>query len=181
MKRRSVTRVWPLLLLVLGGAVALGIGLTYALAPGQAPGAGPHWPIASGLMTEPPSTVVSTSAVGRPEAEVDKVKKLASGLQSNLNHKNLNGLLLTVCETGKQGDAARSDLLRILPMLDPADPNRPRKAHFQLADLTADPEEGYHLLFEGAYADGSGPPLTIRFRVYVDRGVAAWCGVGHRV
>ncbi|GAB3498077.1 hypothetical protein [Amycolatopsis cihanbeyliensis] len=179
MKRRSVTRVWPLLLLVLGGAGALAIALAHALAPDPAPDTGPNWPIASGLLTEPSSTVVTTSAMSRPDDEIDQVKKLAGGLQSNLNYKNLNGLLLSACESGKKGNAARDDLLRTLPMLDPADPNQARKAHFRLADLTADPHEGYHLLFEGAYADGSGPALTIRFRVYVDQGVAAWCGVGH--
>jgi hypothetical protein len=111
------------------------------------------------------------------DGELEKVQQLAQGLQSNLNYKNVAGLMNSVCADGKAGGAARDDLLRTVPMLNDGHADHSVKVHFGTAVIERDQTEGYRVEFTGTYADGSGRTTSVVFRVYVDNGVANWCGV----
>ncbi|SFP32691.1 hypothetical protein SAMN05421810_102269 [Amycolatopsis arida] len=107
-------------------------------------------------------------------AEIDQVRRLGIALQSNLNYKNVDGLLQFVCEDGHRGGAARADLLRHWPALDPAHPEHRVKVHFAEGRVTPAEPDGYHVLFTGT---GGGSTVRLVFTVHVDGGTARWCGV----
>jgi hypothetical protein len=131
--------------------------------------------------TSAPTASIDMSTPNRPATELDgereKVEQLAQGLQSNLNYKNVAGLMNSVCADGKAGGAARDDLLSTVPMLNDTHPDHPTKVHFGAGTIERDQREGYLVEFAGTYADGSGRTTSVVFRVYVDNGVVNWCGV----
>ncbi|RZQ60744.1 hypothetical protein [Amycolatopsis suaedae] len=106
----------------------------------------------------------------------DKLEKLANDIQSNLNYKNLDGLLRTVCESGRSGQA-KQDLLAAFPALDPGHPEHGVKVHFDRPEVKAAQKEGYLLRFTGGYPTQPGRSVQLVLKAYLDAGVASWCGM----
>ncbi|MGH3429707.1 MAG: hypothetical protein ACRD3Q_04830 [Terriglobales bacterium] len=104
------------------------------------------------------------------------LQSLGIQLQANLSNSNVNGLLRTVCEAGKENDQAKNDLLRTIPSLSDSSV----KVQFNQVGGSAK-GDSYALTFHGTYADTSGKEITVEFLARTDDkpgdGKANWCGV----
>jgi hypothetical protein len=124
------------------------------------------------LGTPPPLDGVSPGGGGTSVEEL-AVSSLASTLQVYLNAQNADGLLLSVCDSGKVNNRARDDLMG-MPFLNPSNPQYANGVTFP--DPTITPTtDGYTIAFSGADTS-TGELIDLSFRAYVDDAGAFWCG-----
>jgi hypothetical protein len=123
----------------------------------------------SALFTEP-------EPAGR-SADEKSVARLAVSLQSNLNHRNVDGLL-QFAQGGAHavGSGVRAQLVLALPLLDPAHPDHDAKVYFGAARITASNDRVYRVRLTGRDID-AGQLVSLVFTVRVLGAVATWSEV----
>ncbi|RZQ60743.1 hypothetical protein [Amycolatopsis suaedae] len=132
-------------------------------------------------MSSPAATPTAKSRTNAPRSTGQQktapaaLESMSISLQSNLNYKNIQGLLISVCESGRSG-GAEQDLVGMFPALDPSHPEHRIKVHFEPPEMRAAKDEGYYLLFTGGYPTQPGRTIKVGFKAYVDNGDANWCG-----
>jgi hypothetical protein len=127
-----------------------------------------------GVAAPPDSELPGSDLPGSGDVE-PAVQELALSLRSSLNERDVDGLLLSVCEDGKVGDAARNDLVENFPFLNPDDLQHAHEVDFSEPEIVPSGEE-YLFAFAGDDVE-TGEPLDIGFRVVTADGIAKWCGV----
>jgi hypothetical protein len=173
---RKPTRI---LIGVVAAVVVLGVlvtGVVLTMRQASTP------PPAPDVVASPLDELTPESAAPVPgPGDTDTVlAELSVSLQSDLNDRDVEGLLATVCEDGKTGDAARNDLLEF-PFLDPTSSQYSDPIDFQEGSVSANDveDDGSYLIdFVGSYTSTEEPiELTFKAYVYPDGSGAVWCGV----
>jgi hypothetical protein len=160
------------------GGLGTGVALTWQQArdtlTAAAPWATVPTPDLPGpLGSPPPLDGVPPGGGGSTNVEDLAVSSLASTLQVYLNAQNADGLLLSVCDSGKVDNRARDDLMG-MPFLNPGSPQYANGVTFP--DPTITPTtDGYTITFSGADSS-TGESIDLSFRAYVDDAGAFWCG-----
>jgi hypothetical protein len=176
---RKPTRI---LIGVVAAVVVLGVLVTGVVLTMRQVGGSVGTPAAPDVAASPLDGLAPDSASPGPGiADSEAVlAELSASLQSDLNDRDVEGLLQTVCEDGKTGDAARNDLME-LPFLDPtssqyADPINFPEGSVSLNDVE---DDGSYLIdFVGSYTSTDEPiSLTFKAYAYPDGSGAVWCGV----
>ncbi|GAA1966914.1 hypothetical protein [Amycolatopsis minnesotensis] len=174
-------------LVALGLVVVVGVVLAIVLTSGDDKAAAPP---SSSAAAPPPSSSPSSppkssapksssapSGGGIPAADASTLQSLSIHLQSNLNYKNVDGLLIKVCSPADNKEKARADVLEQLPMMDPANPEHERRWNFGVGVTSKASGEGYQIAFQGSFNDAQDTPISVTFKAYVDDGKATWCGM----
>jgi hypothetical protein len=130
---------------------------------------------APGGVASPPDSGSELPESGDSEADLEE---LSVSLQSNLNNRDVDGLLETVCEDGKVDDRARNYLIK-LPFLDPTSSQYSEPIDFPEGSISPNDDGSYFIKFIGNYTSSGEPiPLVFKARVYPDGSGAGWCGIG---
>lgn len=135
-------------------------------------------PPSSSAPSTGPSSASAPSGGGVPAADTAPLEILATHIQSNLNQKNVDGLLIKVCKPSENKEKARQDVLKKIPAMDPASPDHQRVWYFGLGVPSKASGTSYQISFQGSYTDAATTPISVVFRAYVEGGRATWCGVG---
>lgn len=176
---RKPTRI---LIGVVAAVVVLGVLVTGVVLTMQQARESVDTPAAPDVAASPldglaPDSESPGSGLGDSEAVLEE---LSVSLQSNLNDRNVEGLLETVCEDGKTGDAARNDLMEF-PFLDPTSSQYSDPIDFQEGSVSpndVDDDGSYLIDFVGSDTSTEEPiRLTFKAHVYPDGSGAVWCGV----
>jgi hypothetical protein len=175
-RSRKPTRI---LIGVVAAVVVLGVlvtGVVLTMRQASAPPAAPD------VVASPLDELVPESAppVPGPGGSDAALAELSVSLQSDLNDRDVEGMLTTVCEDGKAGDAARTDLLEF-PFLDPTSSQYSAPIDFQEGSVSPNDveDDGSYLIdFVGSYTTTEVPiELTFKAYVFPDGSGAVWCGV----
>jgi hypothetical protein len=175
-KNRAVAIGVVAAVVVIGG-LGTGAWLTWQQARDTLSAAAP-WatiptPDVPGPLGSPPPLDGVPPGGGTTNVEELAVSSLASTLQVYLNAQNADGLLLSVCDSGKVNNRARDDLMG-MSFLNPSNPQYANGVTFP--DPTITPTtDGYTIAFSGADSS-TGESIDLSFRAYVDDAGAFWCG-----
>jgi hypothetical protein len=164
---------------VVAAVVVLGVLVTGVVLTMRQAGDAPAAPdvAASPLDGLAPDSAAPVPGLGDSDTVLEE---LSVSLQSDLTDRDVEGLLATVCEDGKTGDAARTDLLEF-PFLDPTSSQFSDPIDFQEGSVSPNDveDDGSYLIdFVGSYTS-TEEPIQLTFKAYVhpDGSGAVWCGV----